>query len=207
MSVLPYCVILADQRVKKPPFGVGGKEVEALKFEALRIFYSHIDDSMLAPESLRTSALEFHRVLASIFRRTAVVPFRFPNLLQSYEQLESHLRANMMKYKSFLEKNGDAVQMEVLLSNSAGENVGQKSGVEYLRERQQQFRNAAKLSDAVREKINNLVLDSKTKESRLFFLVKRAQSEELRERLKHLPEIRVSGPWPATEFLEDSPAK
>ena len=129
MSVLPYCVILADQKIKKPPFGVGGVKVQSLKLQGLKIFYSHIDDSALTPESLRASALEFHRVLASIFRQTAVVPFRLPNLLESYEQLELHLRANMVKYKSFLKKNGDAVQMEVLLPNSsapANENAGQK---------------------------------------------------------------------------------
>jgi len=204
MAVLPYCVILAALKVTKPDFGVDEERVETLDLEALRLFYSDFDDSALAPEVFRQSALEFHRVIASIFRQTAVVPFRFPSLLQTREELETHLHANSHKYKSFLEKTRDAVQMEVAPASTTsppGVETG-KSGTEYLREKQQRSGAMAELSQSVLENCKELVLDSRTSDSRVYVLVQRTAIDDFRERLSRLKEIRISGPWPAAEFLE-----
>ena len=204
MAVLPYCVILAALKVTKPDFGVDEERVEALDLESLRLFYSDFDDSALAPEVFRQSALEFHRVIASIFRQTALVPFRFPTLLQTREELEVHLRANSHKYKSFLEKTCDAVQMEVAPSSTTSSTAveTEKSGTEYLREKQQISRAISELSESVLANCRELVLDSKTSDSRVYLLVPRSAIEDFRERLSGLKDIRVSGPWPAAEFLE-----
>ena len=40
MAILPYCVILANLKVKKPQVGVDGERVEALKLESLCALYS-----------------------------------------------------------------------------------------------------------------------------------------------------------------------
>jgi Gas vesicle synthesis protein GvpL/GvpF len=204
MAVLPYCVILAALKITKPDFGVDEERVETLDLESLRLFYSDFDDSALAPGVFRQSALEFHRVIASIFRQTAVVPFRFPNLLQTREELEAHLRANSHKYKSFLERTCDAVQMEIAPASTAsppGVEIG-KSGTEYLREKQQRSGAMTELSQSVLENCKELVLDSRTSDSRVYLLVRRTAIDDFRERLSSLKEIRISGPWPAAEFLE-----
>jgi hypothetical protein len=207
MAVLPYCVILAAVKTTKPSVGVNSERVEFLKVETLRIFYSDFDDSALAPEVFRQSALEFHRVIASIFRQTAVVPFRFPNLLKSREELEVHLRTNLERYKSFLEKTRNSVQIEIALSSikPPGGSETEKSGTEYLREKQQRTRAVTELSDMVLVRGKELVLESRTSNSRVYLLVPRDRIDELRQRLKDLKDVRVSGPWPAAEFLETSP--
>ena len=207
MAILPYCVILANLKVKKPQVGVDGERVEALKLESLCALYSDFDDSALAPDTLRQSALEFHRVIASVFRQMALVPFRFPNLLKTREELESHLRANLPKYQSFLERTRDAVQMEIVLPNTSPAPVSvesKTSGAEYLREKQQRSRPHAELSSALLEKIKELVLATKTTDMRLYLLVPRDQIEALRGHLNGFQEIRISGPWPAAEFLEET---
>ena len=204
MAVLPYCAILTALKIAKPSVGVSSERVESLKVEALRVFYSDFDDSALAPDVFRQSALEFHRVIASIFRQTAVVPFRFPSLLKSREELEAHLRTNSQKYQSFLEKTRDAVQMEVARISPAPP-VGselEKSGTEYLREKQQRSRVVTELSELVLGKCKELVLESRTGDSRVYLLVARGRIDDLRDRLKDLRDIRISGPWPAAEFLE-----
>jgi len=204
MAVLPYCVILAALKVTKPDFGVDEERVETLDLESLRLFYSDFDDSALAPEVFRQSALEFHRVIASIFRQTALVPFRFPNLLQTREELEAHLRANSHKYKSFLEKTREAVQMEVAPASTTSPPSVEtgKSGTEYLREKQQRSGAITELSESVLENCKELVLDSRTSDSRVYLLVPRTAIDDFRERLSGLKEILISGPWPAAEFLE-----
>jgi len=207
MAILPYCVVLANLKVKKPQVGVDGERVEALKLESLCALYSDFDDSALAPDTLRQSALEFHRVIASVFRQMALVPFRFPNLLKTREELESHLRANLPKYQSFLERTRDAVQMEIVLPNTSPAPVSvesKTSGAEYLREKQQRSRPHAELSSALLEKIKELVLATKTTDMRLYLLVPRDQIEALRGHLNGFQEIRISGPWPAAEFLEET---
>jgi hypothetical protein len=203
MAVLPYCAILAALKIAKPSIGVNSERVESLKIEALRVFYSDFDDSALAPEVFRQSALEFHRVIASIFRQAAVVPFRFPNLLKSREELEAHLRTNSQKYQSFLEKTQDAVQIEIAPSSATSpvKAEREKSGTEYLREKQQRSRAVTELSELVLGECKELVLESKTSDSRLYLLVGRGRVDDLRERLKDLKDIRISGPWPAAEFL------
>jgi len=207
MAILPYCVVSANLKVKKPQVGVDGERVEALKLESLCALYSDFDDSALAPDTLRQSALEFHRVIASVFRQMALVPFRFPNLLKTREELESHLRANLPKYQSFLERTRDAVQMEIVLPNTSPAPVSvesKTSGAEYLREKQQRSRPHAELSSALLEKIKELVLATKTTDMRLYLLVPRDQIEALRGHLNGFQEIRISGPWPAAEFLEET---
>ena len=204
MAVLPYCVILAVLKIEKPPIGVDGKKVESLESESLRIYYSDLADSALGTDVFRQSALEFHRVIAAVFRQTAVVPFRFPNVLKTREELESHLRTNLYRYQSFLEKTRDAVQMEVAPSAAvpppASETGG--SGTEYLRQKQQRSRALTELSDLVLSKAGELILNSKIGDSRLYLLVPRNVTDDLRKRLSELQEIRISGPWPAAEFLE-----
>ena len=204
MAVLPYCAILATLKIAKPSVGVNSERVEALKVGALRVFYSDFDDVALAPEVFRQSALEFHRVIATIFRQTAVVPFRFPNFLKNREELEAHLGANSQKYQSFLEKTRDAVQMEVAPSSPtpAAVSVPEQSGTEYLREKQQRSRVVTELSELVLGKCKELVLESRTGDSRVYLLVARGRIDDLRDRLKDLRDIRISGPWPAAEFLE-----
>jgi len=209
MPILPYCVVLANLKVKKPQVGVDGKRVEALKLQTLCALYSEFDGSALTPEQLRQSGLEFHRVTASVFRQMALVPFRFPNVLKTREELEAHLRANLQKYQSFLEKTRDAVQMEIVLSNSGPMPVATEtktSGTEYLRAKQQRSQAAAKISNAILERIKDLVLDSKITDARVYLLVARARIDELRDRLNGLEDVRISGPWPAAEFLEKTTA-
>ena len=204
MAVLPYCVVLTALKIEEPLLGVDGKTVESLEFDALRLYYSDFVDSALAADVVRQSALEFHRVVATVFRQTAVVPFRFPNTLKDREELESHLRASVNKYQSFLEMTRDAVQMEVTPS-AAGSPPSSETGArgtEYLRQKQQQLRALSDLSDLVMKKAGELILNSKTGDSRLYLLVPRNRTDDLRKILSELPGIRISGPWPAAEFLE-----
>lgn len=209
MPILPYCVVLANLKLKKPQVGVDGKRVEVLKLQTLCALYSDFDDSALAPEQLRQSALEFHRVTASVFRQMALVPFRFPNLLKARDDLESHLRTNLQKYQSFLEKTRDAVQMEVVLQNPVPTPAPIEtitSGAEYLRGKQQKSETLTKVADAILEKIKELALETKTSDARVYLLVPRARIDELRDRLNGLDNVRISGPWPAAEFLEKTRA-
>ena len=97
--------------------------------------------------------------------------------------------------------------MEIVLPNTSPAPVSvesKTSGAEYLREKQQRSRPHAEPSSALLEKIKELVLATKTTDMRLYLLVPRDQIEALRGHLNGFQEIRISGPWPAAEFLEET---
>jgi hypothetical protein len=207
VAILPYCVVSANLTLKKPQLGVDGQRVEALKFETLCALYSEFAESAVVSETLRERALEFHRVTASVFRQMALVPFRFPNVLKTCEELETHLQANLQKYESFLERTRDAVQMEIVLPDSSPTPVpvGTKTGgTEYLRARHQKSQAVSELARGVLERVKDFALDSRTSNARVYLLVPRARIDELRSQLKGLQDVRISGPWPAAEFLEET---
>lgn len=207
MAILPYCVVLAKLKLKRPQVGVDGEKLSTLNLETLCALYSEFDDSALAGDTLRQRALEFHRVIASVFRQVALVPFRFPNLLRTREELEAHLRANLQKYQSFLERTRDAVQMEIVLPNPMPTPVEverKTGGSEYLRAKQQKSQAVTKVANAIVEKVRDLALDTRSTGSRVYLLVPRARIDELRAQLKDFDEVRISGPWPAAEFLEET---
>ncbi len=177
----------------------------------------HRDDEKPELPMPRT-ALEVHALLQGLLERGAVVPFRFPTWLPEHE-IAPHLDARADAYNDALGKIADCVQMELQLSSSSlpapvAANAA-PSGRDYLRSRaagQSAWRGAAAL---VREK-----LDSVTREWRqhgpannvlkLSALVRRNERERFVEssaqiKLENIA-IKVSGPWPATDFIHlDAP--
>jgi len=174
--------------------------------EGLRAFYSEYVPSA---NSAREDALAFFNVNRAIFRDAAIIPFRFPTVLQSEDELVEHLIEHATQYATALQKLADYVQMEVRLVLGEAKSSAE-SGTAYMKEKQQRAKALAAADSAVRKAAGPEVTEWKFRETRdgirCFALVERNHAAAFVQRVGKLTtkddvKIAVTGPWPATEFV------
>lgn len=208
-SVLPYCVFLSSSLVV-PNFGVQGREVHRLDAEDLSLIYSELDSKELIGDHLQAAALEFHQTLQSIFAHAAIIPFRFPTFLTESE-LQQHLSSRAADYRRFLKDYADHAQMEIRVLPAQMSSVQNVSGTDYMKQKAAERRHLVSAADKL-EQIRHAVSRWTRREVRdsihLFALVERQQVSAFRIAVSNLSleevKLRVTGPWPATEFFAPS---
>jgi hypothetical protein len=213
MAILLYCISKCDVKANNSLTGVAGDPVVRAEIGPLATFASHNSDSTVWLRSeLRASALEFHRVLSEVFKSAAIIPFRFPTIFESEELLAEHLKERSSEYSGLLEKFSDVVQMEIRLTYP-GLGTSSGSGTEYLNERQARVRAIERVESDVHAILSFLVKDWRQRASkdgvRAFALVDRDRVAEFRNMMltASVPNgfnVRISGPWPVSEFMEQS---
>ena len=219
MPVLVYC-LSELRRLTAPEKGVGDLPVESLEEDQLRCFFSRSDrrEQLVGP-SARESALAFHSVVSSIFEQAAVIPFRFPTILEGEPELRTHLVEQAASYCEALARLRDLVQMEIHVAHkpsSLAEQDDQASippragGTQYLQMRQREQRELTDFANHLRRAGGDLIQGWRERVSsfglRCFALIDRLAVDPFKTRLAavQIPSAlraRVSGPWPATEFV------
>jgi hypothetical protein len=223
MPVLAYC-FSEVQPVVFSGKGVGDLPVENLEHDGVRCYFSRSDsrDQILGPPA-KQMALEFHRVIASIFHEVAVIPFRFPTILEDEPELRAYLVEQGTRQKENLRRLREFVQMEIhLLHKSTASNPGEPvqterlapaTGTQYLRVRQAKQRELADLGRDLRRSGEKFIHEWRERPSaqslRCFALIERRAVNEFKDWMTsvHISSnlsVRVSGPWPASEFVEVS---
>jgi len=141
MPLLIYCVAGAAASLNGLQTGVAGSPVLRLEVANLAAFVSRsADSSGWLRSPLRTSALEFHRVLRQLFSATAILPFRFPTIFEHQSELAQHLEGRSGEYGALLEKFSSFAQMEARVGYPDSETaIAARSGAEYLLQRQRRF--------------------------------------------------------------------
>lgn len=212
MSILVYCVT-HPAAASDLGSGVAGLPVLHCREAGLdALFSANTSAESWTGASLKQSAREFHNVLHRAFAAHAIVPFRFPTLLRDEDELASYIRDNAAEYSSQLTKFENSVQMDVSIAwlepHSAAPHT---SGAEYLRTRQKQSDELQAIAKRIQELAGETAQSWRDRPSsnslKLFALVNRAAVDGFRETLERfsVPKnlaVRVSGPWPVTEFLE-----
>ncbi len=210
MPLLLYCVTRSSVCPNVAPTGVAGVPVDRIDGRGLAAFVSRNADSnvwLRAP--VRTSALEFHRVLMELFESATMIPFRFPTIFESDEELRVHLSDRASEYDSQFERIGDSVQMEVRVMRPDIP-AASASGADYLRERQKHLQLFKEFGAQLHSAVAGIVTDWSDRSlkdgQRYFALVERAKVAEFEQVLRGLGvpgelDVRVSGPWPVSEFL------
>lgn len=214
MSILLYCV--TDQGTSSDVGeGVAGLSVLHCKEAGLDALFSrNTSAESWTGASLKQSAREFHNVLQRAFASHAIVPFRFPTFMGGDEgELAAHLRDNAVEYSAQLKKFEHAVQMDISINSpgSVSSDAPQTSGAAFLRSRQERSEEFQAIARQIEEIANEAAQSWRDRPAsntlKLFALVNRASVAIFHERLKKFPvprnwSVRVSGPWPVTEFLE-----
>src|SRR6266699_3670547 len=113
MPLLLYCVTRASVYPKGSQTGVAGVPVERVEGPGLAAVLSrNVDSNVWLRAPVRTSALEFHRVIMELFESAAIIPFRFPTIFESDDELGAHLVERADEYESLLNQVADFVQTE-----------------------------------------------------------------------------------------------
>jgi hypothetical protein len=214
MPALLYCVTQPNPEVKVAT-GVLDADVLSREMLGVRVYWSEIDDfqTLADAESLKKAALEFHRVLREILAVTTPIPFRFPTLLESADVLQEHLIPEQDLYRDALARVDGAVQYEIVGTWSEEQQTDLAtpvSGREYLKRRQEALGRVA----AVEGKLKTVTADTvrewrgreQNKKHRWFALVPRADRERFIASLRTAGgsegiRLRLSGPWPPSEFV------
>jgi hypothetical protein len=191
--------------------GVARSPVSRFDHSGVTVFYSEnatADTWLRAP--LRTSAEEFHRIQRELFSKGAIIPFRFPAILESENKLREHLDQHAGEYKNLLCRFATSVQMDVFLTLPTAP-TAQPSGAAYLRERQERSHIMEQFASDLRKHAEPLVKDWRQRTVsnglRCIALLERKHVEEFNEKMKMLAVpsalgARVSGPWPVAEFVD-----
>ncbi len=213
MSILLYCITDA---AASSDVGAGVADLPVLhcRHAGLDALFSlNTSSESWTGASLKQSAREFHNVLRRAFAAQAIIPFRFPTLMRDEEELSTHLQDNAAEYSSQLKKFENSVQMDISVActEPMAPAASEISGTEYLRTRQKRSDDlqavARQIQELAGETTSSWCDRPASNNLHLFALMDRASIAGFHERLKKLSvppnlTVRVSGPWPVTEFLE-----
>ncbi len=213
MPVLPYCIIAADADAAPATRGVRESAVESLIEDGLRCFYSVLSDlSLASAPDLKDAALRFDGLVRALLAETAVIPFRFPTMLATVEELREFMAENAARYSAALQRLGGVVQMELRIEHTRP-SARADSGTGYLKARAVRAHALSEQADLVRASARDLIRDWRTRNVprglRCYVLVPRDRVAEFQARMGSLStredvKIVVSGPWPAAEFLDET---
>jgi hypothetical protein len=187
----------------------------------VRVYLSELRDPekcVGSADAVKQSALAFHQALREILAQSALLPFRFPTIFETEEALDRHLAADSGAYTSALERIGDAVQYELIGTWTAETQIDTAqpvSGREYLQRRQQQMARVSALEEKLKSVTGNSVREWRSRHERgthrWFALVPRPEVERFLMALRSAKasegvRLRLSGPWPPSEFVSESRA-
>lgn len=211
--LLAYCGFLQDEKITLPNTGVNGRPIEVLVHGALRFLWSEVEWPFQQAE-LQQSALNFHRVIQHVFQQTAVVPFRLLSLFDDLAALENFAAENEESFVADLERLREYVQMESVVYIIAPRiPADADSGRAYLQQKAAAIRLSGEHAAEVKGAVNGLSREVHVREvktgSRIFALVKRGDEDRFRKAVETVPvkeplSRRISGPWPAAEFLSEA---
>ncbi len=165
-----------------------------------------------APEMVKA----FHRVLQRIFAQTAIIPFRFPTVVESEDVLRQFVESRSADYSSALRRLRDKVQMDVRVTLKSGGGAADsssqsQSGKSYLQDRRARYQQAQSILEEFRRVSDSLAEKWVQRDTqfgiRAFALVNRSSLPLFLEKIASVLtpagiSARVTGPWPPSEFVE-----
>jgi hypothetical protein len=222
--VLAYCIAGQENQIDISASGVAGAPVRWLDVGSLRCFVSDFA-APIQREDVPEMAKAFHQVLQLIFAQTAIIPFRFPTIVETEQELRQFLESRSADYRSALQRLRDKVQMDVRITIQSGSsakssgsaaNSSSQSGKKYLQAKGERHKQIRSVLDEFR-RVSNSVVDEWIERdapagTRGFALLDRASLPAFLEKISGVLtpagiSARVTGPWPPSEFVEPSMSK
>ena len=209
--MLAYCIAEQQKQIDIPRAGVEGAAVRGIDMGMLRCFVSEFVVQM-PREPVPEMVKAFNVVLQRIFAQTAIIPFRFPTVVESEAVLKRFVKSRSAEYSSALHRLRDKVQMDVRINAKPdGTENSTQSGKNYLQRKRARYQEAQSVQEEFR-RISHSVAGEWTERDtgvgvRGFALVDRASLPIFLEKIARVNtpagiSARVTGPWPPSEFVE-----
>ena len=214
--MLAYCIAEHQKQIDVPDSGVEGAAIRSIKVDALRCFVSDFDAQMpreRVPEMVKV----FNDVLQGIFVQTAIIPFRFPTIVEDEAALRAFVERRSGEYRSALHRLRDKVQMDVrIMAKPKRAEISPRSGKAYLQQKSALQREAQSILQEFR-RVSHSVAEAWGQGAapggiRAFALVGRSSLPIFLEKIAKVAipagiSARVTGPWPPSEFIESARKK
>ena len=210
--VLAYCGFQRAPQVSLPATGVQAAPVQVFHLNGLDLLWSAVEWPFI-PADMQKNAVEFHGVVHHIFNQAAVIPFRLLSVFDDHQSLTTFAAENYQRFLEDLDRLEGFVQMEcVIYPAPASVQLDRSSGTAYLQQKATAMRSAEGFVQSLKGVVAHLSREVRLREgkngTRIFVLVQRSRENEFRQTVNALPlpdqlSRRVSGPWPAAEFLSD----
>ena len=210
--VLAYCGFHQEEQIALPAVGVSAQPVLLMSSGELGLLWSEVEWPFV-PDQMQRNAIEFHQVVRHVFNQTAVIPFRLLSVFEDQQSLAAFVAKNEERFLVDLERLKDFVQMECVVYPAPSQaQAGSSSGKAYLEKKAVAMRSSEGFAQAVRNAVAHLGHEVRVREgkngARIFVLVRRGSENDFRQVVSVLPlpehlSRRISGPWPAAEFLSD----
>ena len=208
--ILVYCGFRQLPELTLPAVGVNAAPVQVASFDNLNLLWSEVEWPF-DPQRMQKSAVEFHEVVHQVFRQTAVIPFRLLSLFDDQQAFTAFAAENRQRFLQDLSRLKDFVQMECVIYPRPSE-IDRSSGKAYLQQKAVALRSSEGLAQAMQNAIAHLSREVRVREgkngTRIFVLVERGRENDFRQAVTAVPipshlSRRMSGPWPAAEFLSE----
>jgi len=208
--ILVYCGFRHAPEISLPAVGVTGAPVQLTSLDDLCLLWSDVEWPF-DPQRMQKSAVEFHEVVLQVFKQTAVIPFRLLSVFDDQQAFMTFAAENHERFLQDLDRLKDFVQMECVIYPKPSETpVDRSSGKAYLEQKAIALRSSEASVQATQDALAHLSREVRIREgkngTRIFVLVDRGLESDFRQAVTAVPipthlSRRVSGPWPAAEFL------
>ena len=209
---LAYCGFQHGAQIALPAAGVNAAPVQLISAGGLGVLWSDVEWPF-APDQMQSIAVQFHQVVRHIFSQIAVIPFRLLSVFDDQQALAAFAAENQARFLEDLERLKGFIQMECVVypaPNAKRQDLS--SGKAYLEQKAVAMRSSEGFAQAVRDSLAHLGPEVRVRQgkngTRIFVLVERGRESDFRQAVSVLPlpqhlSRRISGPWPAAEFLSD----
>jgi hypothetical protein len=208
--ILVYCGFRHAPELALPAVGVNAAPVQVASFDNLNLLWSEVEWPF-DPERMQKSAVEFHEVVHQVFKQTAVIPFRLLSVFDDEQAFTTFAAENRQRFLQDLSRLKDFVQMECVIYPRPSE-IDRSSGKAYLQQKAVALRSSEGFAQAMQKSLAPLSREVRVREgkngTRIFVLVERGRENDFRQAVTAVPipshlSRRMSGPWPAAEFLSE----
>ena len=209
--MLAYCIADQQKQIDIPDTGVEGAPIRWIDMAVLRCFVSDFGAQM-PRERVPDMVKVFNEVLQRIFAQTAVIPFRFPTIVESEAALREFVESRSAEYRSALHRLRDKVQMDVrIIMKPDQAERSPRSGKAYLQQRSALHREAQSILEEFRRVSHSVAEEWAQGDApggiRAFALIERSSLPIFLEKIAKVLvpagiSARVTGPWPPSEFME-----